>query len=548
MPQIPLVQGGQRLDPSSPVPVSSADSSAGNLIGNAVEGFGKALSQLGAELDRAAKVTKAEEDRLGVAIAVNKAKFSMLEQQAIQNAQQVRPDDRADGFSGVQRFKEAADEQIGAIAETLSPDQKAQFLASIGDDVVRSSTLILADEVRKREEAIPLMRSENLQGKALLAFNDPQSTGLLGSEWEVSIREDNTISGEMKEKMILDGRREIARGAVNGMISRGAGGNASQFKAARFFVEQEFSSIFDDKERDHMVSQIRSAENEYNSESWSAYSRARQIREDRRKDEMNAQLDAYMDAYKGSGTGAKTPEEDKVRTERINRDPTLPQDIKDRLKQPDKTTAADDLVTNTRIFAKALASNNFTRATDEVMDAYKKNKLTNHSRKELTAALETFNTALQKDPTIKYEVAGALASLDKFKTVNVYDPETGTYRTNDDVTYNRAKEQLLQNVILNASIGNVSRAALQENLYNVVRDNYDGLTADIPVPGLAPSKFNTLEAANKTSTEMYADYVKNGKSWSPAKQAQVSEQLKQLKANVELLKKKDHLQQLKNRK
>lgn len=145
-------------------------------------------------------------------------------------------------------------------------------------------------------------------------------------------------------------------------------------------------------------------------------------------------------------------------------------------------------------------------------------------------------------------MAGALVALDKFKTATVYDPETGTYKANDDVTYNRAKEQLLQNVILNASTGNISRAALQENLYNVVRDNYDGLTADIPVPGIAPSKFNTLEAANQTSTEMYADYVKNGKSWSPAKQAQVSEQLKQLKANVEMLKKKDHLQQLKNRK
>ena len=80
--QIPVIGGGQRMDPSSPVPVASSDSVAGNLQGNMMESFGNAMFKLGNELDKAGKKAKEETDKLSVQIAINDARFAMLEEQA----------------------------------------------------------------------------------------------------------------------------------------------------------------------------------------------------------------------------------------------------------------------------------------------------------------------------------------------------------------------------------------------------------------------------------------------------------------------------------
>ena len=80
MPQIPFSQEGQRLVSGSPVPVASGESQ--NMLGEAAQGFGKAMFVLGDALDVAAKRSKNEEDKLNVQSAINRLRLSALQEKA----------------------------------------------------------------------------------------------------------------------------------------------------------------------------------------------------------------------------------------------------------------------------------------------------------------------------------------------------------------------------------------------------------------------------------------------------------------------------------
>lgn len=539
MPQIPVFGGSQRLNVSSPVPVASAEGTAGNLTGNAAEGFGKALFQLGNMLDEAGRKAKDEADKLTVKIAVNKARFAMLEEKARQEAAGIQAEDRPDGFSGVQRFKENVDPKLAAIAEQL-PDEKLKgmFFSEIGDDFVRDSTLVLADEVKKRESALPLLRQDNINGKAALARADFSKVFPLMQEIEADILNDNSIAGEQKPKFILDAKKQIAKESLAGFIDKGNTGQPAGFAQARAALKDNFAQIFKSDEMEKELNAINAAENAFYTRDWQVYTRNQRLAEDSRKKQERDAITEYTSALAVAGNSQFAFN---AVQKRIQLDPRLSGEAVKRLQDTRSFMETKDDDYEGVFMTELLKKKNFGVMIDKVNADYIGNKVSSDRRDKLLKAVENMQESNRKDPFLMATVNQARDEINNYKKPPAFDPVSGLYKQENDTYNEKAQTIFMQRITAMAQRGNLTPGAVVEMKNGILREYYGGETVKKPVPGVSPENLTTTKGIQNTLDEAYKEYKTKGKTWSPEQRKQKMQQIKGLIENKQDTQRREQL-------
>lgn len=252
----------------------SPSADAGVLGATSIAQTGQALEQFGNELDKAGKAAKDVTDKLTVKIAVNNARFAMMDSQASQQGSSIQQGDRPDGFTGVQRFKSDVDPKLKAIGDTLlDPKLQGMYYAEIGDDFIKDSTLVLADEVKKREQTIPILMQDNINGKGAMARADITTMPKMMGEVEHDLIDSKYVTPENLPKAILDAKKAIANQAVAGLVDKGMQGNGAAWDVARNTVKNDLSQILSPKEIDDQMKFIQDQQHTYIADQWDKTSR-----------------------------------------------------------------------------------------------------------------------------------------------------------------------------------------------------------------------------------------------------------------------------------
>lgn len=529
MPQIPVFNGSQRIDPSSPVSIASAEGSAGNIQGNAVEALGKTLYDFGNMLDQAGRKAKDDADKLTVKIAVNKARFAMLEEKAKQEAAGLQATDRPDGFSGVQRFKEGVDSKLASIAEQLSDEKlKGMFFSEIGDDFVRDSTLVLADEVKKREQTLPLLRQDNINGKAALARKDFSKAFGLMQEVEADLWADAGIADADKPKAIISAKKQIAKESLTGFIDKGNSGDVKAFDQARVVLRDGLAQIFNSDEMEKELNAINAAENAFYTRDWQAYTRTQRLSEDiRKKNERDA-----ITEYTAALSVAKNDQfKFNAVQQRIQLDPRLTGEAVKRLQDTRSFMETKDDDYEGVFMTELLKKKQFGVMIDKVNADYLAGKVSTDRRDKLLKAAENMMESNRKDPFLIATVNQARDEINNYKKPPAFDPVSGLFRQENDTYNEKAQTIFMQRVTYAAQRGNLTPGLVIELKSAILREYYGGESVRKPVPGVSPENLTTSKGVQNTLDGLYTDFVKNGKSWSPEKKAQVKKQIQGLREN-----------------
>lgn len=253
MPQVPFTQEGQRLNPSSPVPIGSAESA--DMLQEATAQFGAAMFAAGDALDKAAARRKSEEERISLQIALNEARMEALKQKAIQEASPAIDQDYT-GFGAVEQFQKRMDPFKKQINQRLGPGLSQKFESLYTDLVVDTATLVLATENKKRDGVLKSRRDQMISqyGQMVRMSDNPDRdlTEVMGI-MEASILEDQDIAPADKEAMIPEGRKMLVEEAANGLASRG------KFADAEVLVEK-YGKFLPAEEKQKMVEGLQQSE------------------------------------------------------------------------------------------------------------------------------------------------------------------------------------------------------------------------------------------------------------------------------------------------
>lgn len=265
MPQIPLFNQSQRLEPSSPVAAVSPETA--RREGNATAEFGNAMFKVGNALDYAARKTKSDEEKLESTILQNTANQAMIKVQNEINAQQIDLKENPNGNDAVSRLEKAFVEAVEPILEGASSDHVRKMVqAGIGDNATAMTAKFSVDYLDRREKNLVLMRQENLNNKSHLARGSYPVAQIALSEWESDVLQDGSIPEAAKDKVIAEGKKSIAEEAIWGIVDRAKASpntTGDVFDKAEKVLQSDMALIFNQPEKEKISKEIRSQKSEY---------------------------------------------------------------------------------------------------------------------------------------------------------------------------------------------------------------------------------------------------------------------------------------------
>lgn len=248
MPVIPFVQEGQRLNPSSPVPLASTESA--RIPGESLAGFGKALSQLGDVLDRNARKTKDAEDKTKLDLANAKLKDRLLKQKAVSMSEGMIEGDTT-GFGAVEKFSSELQPFVAELADGLGDDKlKQRFLADSAQEISSANPSILANEIKKRAEANELRRSEALSLRGEMVRLVPEEFEFVRAEQELAIMDDDDIAPVDKPKRIAEANKGLLNEYVRGFTER------QMWNSAKLGIDKYGGGILSTEEKTKLMTEI----------------------------------------------------------------------------------------------------------------------------------------------------------------------------------------------------------------------------------------------------------------------------------------------------
>lgn len=535
--QIPLVNPQQRIEPSTPVAVASSESVAGVRAGRATEALGDALFKFGNILDEAGKRAKDEEDKLNVQIAVNNARFQMLDKQAQQEAAQIQQGDRADGFSGAERFKTEVDKTNSQIALGLgNPRLQRMFYAAIGDDVVRSSTMVRADEVKKREENLAILRQDNINGKAAnlrkeFALGNTLNAPATMAAIEQDIMTDKNIADADKLKIMSDAKKQVAKESLAGLMDRGNKGDTRAFNKAKSTLVSNYAQIFTSDEMDKEMKNIDQAEENFYQRDWQKYTREQRLEADRFKRIEDVAISEYT-----SSQQAAANDQFKMNAvmDRIQIDPRLSAETKKTLLQNRIFAERQDDMYEGNFMSNLVTTKDYLGGIEQLRRDYQNGNVSADRRNRLIKSLESLQDYKRTDPTIMNHintVEGQIKSLGK--TDMIVDPMTGLLQAQYDKVTAARLTAFTARVAKLSSDGRLT----VENI-NAARDAAmagSGQESFVRVPPAGVTAEN-LNDPYKARDALVQEFAEKGSTWSPQilkqKKKQYEFMLKQIDQDV----------------
>lgn len=538
MPQIPISNPSQRIDPASPVAIGSGEGA--RAMGEATSGLGRELFTLGNMLDQAGKKAKEEEDKLSVTRAINAARLEMLKERARQEAAGIQKEDEASGVSGVNRFNEKINPILNTIAGTLdTPKKRDMFYAGIGDDVVRDSSVVLATEVGKREKNLGVMMQENINDKASLARQDYGKTSTSINELELEIMMSNYLPDAQKQILFEKGRKQIAGEALNGFVDAGGNGDQSAWNKARNALTQDFKHIFSNEEMDKQMAAIDAAENGYYTRTWQAQVQMEHNEDRAAKALQNKLTTKYTSAIAAAGNNQF---ELGIVHRQIELDPTLNPEAKKRLTDMRTFMETKDDTYEGNTFTKVLKGEAITKTMESVNTDFLNGKVSADRRDKILKALQNMQEFKQKDPTIMAAVSQFRDEINNYKKPPTWDPVAGMYRQENDTYNEKVQSDFTMRVARLSAEGRLSANNVESAFHATMKNsNYGGRSVKKDVKGVNPEHLTTTKGTQDVIDGLYKDYKINGSTWSPEKKAQVREQLRGLQENKAATQQRDSM-------
>lgn len=539
MPQIPVYTGSQRLDPGSPVSAVSAEGSAGALSGRAVEEFGNAVFNLGNKLDEAAKNAKAKIDKESVDIAVNEARYKMLEAKAAQKARGVDMRERADGFDAVDGFKSNVDPQFKLIEESLQdPTLQKMFRAKIGDDFIRESQLVLTDEVEKREKAVPILQQNTLNGRAAIARKDFKQTEKMMLEAATDIYSDPVAPEAAKLNATLQAQKMIAEQSIAGLLDDAKVGKVGNFFTAREVLRDKFAKIFNKDEMVKIEDRIDSEQNQYFTLKHNIYVHTQEVIQKQIKADESKSVTLYTKELAAAGN-----DQFKFNAiqEKIQRDPTLTPEAVTRLAGNRVFMETKDDDYEGKFMTELLKKKNFAQMIDRVNADYFGSKVSSKRRDKLLTATRNMQEYNQKDPFLTSMVSQARDEIDSNKKPPTFDVVSGMYKSENDTYNEQAQTLFMQKITTAAQQGALTPEIVQTVKQSILNTYYGGSVVAKPVIGVSPESLTTSKGIQDTLDQAYKEYKTNGHTWSPDRRKKEQQRIKGLLENKDIVKKKEDL-------
>lgn len=542
MPQIQVIAGSQRIEPGSPVAAISSDNS--RLANENLAAFGKEVFNLGNALDAVGKRAKENEDKLNVTRAINQARLEMLKVKAAQDAEPVNQQDSPDGVDGINRYNEKLNPILAGIADQLaSPKQKEMFAAGISDDIVTYSTQVLAGEVSKREKNVPILMEDSLRQRGELARRGagdlskiPQVTQQMADEYELDVLHNTMIPDSAKPKMILDGKKQIAREALMGYIDAGNGGNDSAWNQYRYNLVSKFANLYTAEEKDKLMDAVNQQEYSYYNREWQNVQRKNAMDDRYAKQKVRDKTAQYMAALANAGN-SDTARAPILRTIEMDADLDFDPAAKKRLIENRTFMETSDDAYQLRVMDNVLRTKNFTKLLDQIqVDAGSRVSLDRATK--LQQAIRSMQDFNQKNPYIMKALDQARDELNNYKKPPTFDVVSGMMRQENDTYNEKAQTELMSWAARQSAAGSITAGQIEGKLNSILKQYYGGRTVVKPVQGVAPDKLSTSQGIKETSEQLYKDF-KAGKYNSPEKKIELQNKLRDLKVNQDAVKTKE---------
>ena len=513
MPQIPIYTQNQVLQAGNPVPIGSPDNTAGGMMGKAVQGLGNSIVNLSAVLAREAAESQKEMERNEALEAVGRAKAMMLDQRAQQSAAGIEKDDRADGFSGVERFQGRVKDGLNAIADTLSsPRARAMFRAGVSDDIARESQMVWAGEIDKREKTAGQLQENyfNQLGNNIRLDDNPGRALVTNlAEAKIQVMNSNIIPTAQKPAVYEKIRQDYVQQAINGKLERNDFNGAKDLLSGKVEGSETVREVLGATEVAKATQQIDEAE-------WKFYGRehAKQEHQRRAVEREGKQIAEKAESqYIGllAKAGNNQHVVDAIRND-IMTDPRLNSfpELRAKLASSNKfMETADDKFENTfwdAVGRKDLDANHMEAAESLLRQRYQSGDVSADRYGRVLKALDAQKQRTNANPQIGAIINEHAAMIKAIVKPNIMtDPTSGITRSEYSKTGFIAAAEYRRRIAYAAQKGPLEPGTISSIADSVVR-KYTGrpLALQATPPGVAPidtldakSTFKTLENATK---------------------------------------------------
>ena len=540
MPQIPVFEQSQRLEPSAPV--SAVSSESARDMGEAQSFMGKALFDLGNKLDEVNKRAKTQEDALTTKRLVAQFERESLKYKADQDAQPIFKDD-ATGQLAVEDFGARLDEmRLQFVEKVGSETVKKMFMAETEETIKGLQVSALASEVKKREEQIPLLRMGLLNDLASVARADARKGVIQMMRADEAIMEDDGIPMPMKTKMIQDAKAHIGAEAVEGLLDQARKtGNVDGFFTAKKYVNERLAEVLTKDQKLKLEAHIDSSRKEYFATSWQILQQTQAMDDASRKSKQSKAEFEYNQRL--AAAGADQFKIDAINNQ-IKKDPNISDESVRRtlLKVSEYSEQSNDAFESR--FMERFYSTKYTTEglLREVRSAFIDGQINRQRWMDLQGKINSRQNQLRDNPEISKLVKAGEDTIKAQFGVNIFEPDTMLYKSEQGKQAAQAINRYHQGLFREYEKG-ITPGGI-EAVRNSVLKGYN-LIETKPVKGLGPGSFESGKNATK-SLEQLAEIRRNKEKWGAMTAKEKKEFNKQLAIAAENKKKVESKEKLEN--
>jgi hypothetical protein len=521
---IPGIVGTNRIEVGSPVPISN-DSPEAELQDQRAA-FGKAVFNLGNELDKVNKKTQGANDQYLVAAAVADAENKLLVKRRELEIAGIDPSDDT-GTTGVDKLEQYETEVRAEALKKLPQRVHLRFEAE--SKQVRNEQIqkAVVSEVDKRTKMTGHLRAQSVQRIGQTIYNDPTKLvdGLL--QLEVHLQEETTVGTLTTDQANIirtNAEKELVMNGVTGLAER-----AEFEKASEFFNQNR--AAFSVEEQQKEIKRIFDLRNDYvnfnNREEDQAYERVTRAR---REAEFSAQLE-YTGALAeaGSSDAKRTPILSK-----ISKDQRLSAEMKSRLMNFDEGYSLQNEFYKNRFYRSLTTGTSISKLQKNLESDWKAGKLTMTTYTELMKTVDT-NKKMQKMNPLAMKRLDALLRQADALAAPTDAASRALYKAEFSEQASEARRLIIEhaNRTMNPQTGAFDYEGARSAMTNYLKRSVSPIGNVQGADAGDMSDSMTVSDMRKNAIRRARDMIRSGKG-TPAERKLLLEQLKGLGAQQKI--------------
>lgn len=538
MPQIPVVNPSQRIDPSAPVQIAStSESGLDTRMGAAL---GEAIFALGDMLDRDNKARDSRDRQLQMQLYAE-------EVEAIARAESNRlaslasdPTD-LDGNGTVKLFRDKVKEESDKLRGKYRPDIGTELDLAFAKVTNQYAGVVYATESDKREKDLGRKFQGLISSYTQEAIKNPNSVDENLLKGQKAILDSNMIAPALKEQQLLKFNKDIYKAAIIGKLdlSKSVIGETeaeynkglAQFSEAESIARTKFAAFATPEEVDKQLDDISRARTAWVAEENSIADARRKNAELLKKEANDLAEKKYIALITQAGN--KTDVLDKLRKE-FNSNPDF-----------------RDLPASTQ---EKLLKINFSKDLDDKYELQFKERMIFGTQADKYNILrnEVVRDSRGKDAKVSVEKAGDLLTmLDKDKERNKTTPEVQQYINQrarelkarfSTKTIDRNGKELLADSIAGEQVASIFRRKIAEEYADgsITLGQIDSIFKTVGGP--FPNTINNVEPGTAMDKTKLPDAIlqtvrklKTDKSLTPDQRRSLLKSAKGMQENLNIL-------------